>query len=166
MGFLLKALEPNTTSDYISVGRFQQRWQLSAWRELFKKALDRSKCFNLNYSFYSHLSPRRSSDLFTAWGVNVRDQLQFTRSKSSDPNFRCNYFKQKLYLSSSKLILILPAHIRVRSCQVVLKNLCRLHELASNVLWFSHISVTSHEQVLSFVSYTSFKKTNLQINSF
>ena len=62
-GFLLKALEPNTTSDDMYVGRFQQRWQ-SDFRELFKKALDRSNCFSLNYNFYAYLSPRGSSALY------------------------------------------------------------------------------------------------------
>ena len=66
-GFLLKALEPNTTSDDMCVGRFQQRWQ-SDFKELFKKALDRSKCFSLNYNFYASLSPRRSRALYGVEG--------------------------------------------------------------------------------------------------
>ena len=108
--------------DICRSSRFQQRWQ-SAWRELFRKALDNSKCFNLNYSFYAHLSPRRSSALFMVWRVNVRNQLQFTRNPPI-LIFAAMTSNKKYYLWSSKLILIMPAHIRVRSFQVALNNLC------------------------------------------
>ena len=120
-GFLLKALEPNTTSDDMCVGRQDGK----VLRESCLRRLSTAQNVLASITIFTPPSAHAGQALSMVWRVNVRNQLQFPRNPPI-LIFAAMTSNKKLYPSSSKLILILPAHIRVRSFQVTLNNFCRM----------------------------------------